>query len=226
MLRLAARHGTTDIVATPHANTGFEFSPQRVHQAMLTLSTASQGVPRLHHGCDFHLSAANLDSALVSPARYTINGGPYLLVELPEFYTPPAIAAIFDRLQAAGALPIVTHPERNPTALSRIADIETWVAQGAAIQVTAQSFLGRFGPQAKSFSDQLVRRGLIHFIASDAHDLTNRPPVLDEAFSYIAKTYTPETAKLLFSENPAATLAGAPISPVLPAKPRRTWFHR
>jgi protein-tyrosine phosphatase len=155
MLRMAARHGTTDVVATPHANTGFEFSPERVRHAVTALASATNGAPRLHRGCDFHLSAANLEAALVSPSEYTINGASYLLVELPEFYTPSVMAGIFDRLQAAGALPIVTHPERNPMARSRLADLEAWVGRGAFVQVTAQSFLGRFGADAKSFSDEL-----------------------------------------------------------------------
>src|SRR4051812_36338517 len=85
MLKMAAEAGTTDIVATPHANFEYRFDKVLVSQRIAELAEATAGRPRIHSGCDFHLSFENIEDALQTPARYTINDGPYLLVEFPEF---------------------------------------------------------------------------------------------------------------------------------------------
>jgi protein-tyrosine phosphatase len=92
--------------------------------------------------------------------------------------------------------------------------------------VTAQSFLGRFGRSAKSASDALLQRGLVHFLASDAHDCTYRPPLLDEAWRYIARHYGEETARLLLEANPRAALTGADLPFAEMEVKKRTWFSR
>ena len=56
MLRLAAASGTTDIVATPHANSEFAFDDERVRSIFREVSHLSEGFIRLYLGCDFHLS--------------------------------------------------------------------------------------------------------------------------------------------------------------------------
>jgi protein-tyrosine phosphatase len=77
--------------------------------------------------------------------------------------------------------------------------------------VTAQSFVGKFGRSAKSASGKLIERGLVHFLASDAHDGTHRPPLLDEAWRYTARHYGEETARLLLEDNPRAAVTGADL---------------
>ena len=124
----------------------------------------------------------------------------------------------------AGLRPIVTHPERNQLLQFRMADLESWVAQGVHIQVTAQSLLGRFGKTAKGCAHELVGRGLVHFLASDAHNTRSRSTALDEARQYVDKRFGPEAGLRLFEENPRAALAGVPLSPVpLPIR-RKPWY--
>src|SRR4051812_12874768 len=88
MLRMAADCGTTDIVATPHANSKYPFDAELLNLRYVELAERHTGLPRVHRGCDFHLSAGNIEDALVNPAKYTINGGRYLMVELPEMFSP------------------------------------------------------------------------------------------------------------------------------------------
>jgi protein-tyrosine phosphatase len=91
---------------------------------------------------------------------------------------PRTTQEIFDRFRATGLTPIVTHPERNALLHSRLDQLQSWVENGALVQVTGQSLLGNFGRSAKSVAVDLMNRDLVHFIASDAHDTAHRPPVL------------------------------------------------
>jgi protein-tyrosine phosphatase len=213
MLQIAAQAGTTDIVATPHANFDFYFDPQQVAAKAAELAAAVPHTVRIHTGCDFHFCYDQLRDALANPSKYTINGRRYLLIELPDSSIPETVDVVLIRLQAVGIVPVITHPERNWLLQRRRERLEEWVRVGCLIQVTAQSFFGRFGPEARDFSYELMRRDLVHFIASDAHDCEDRPPRLDEAHSYVACRFGPERATRLLVTNPRAVLDGFLLEP-------------
>jgi protein-tyrosine phosphatase len=226
MLRIAAASGTTDIVATPHANPRYCFDPEMNELKIRELRRATDNLVRLHLGCDFHLSATNIEDALMNPTKYAINHRSYVLVEFSDFLIPPTSAEIFRRMRARGMMPIVTHPERNQLLQSDQEQIEAWVENECFIQVTAQSFLGRFGKQAKDVADDLMRAGVVHFVASDAHDPEDRAPILSEAYRYVASTYGSDQAERLFVANPKAILSGDPLEWFeLEPRKKRKWYQ-
>jgi protein-tyrosine phosphatase len=208
MIELARAAGTTALVATPHADTQFAYDPELIEDLLAEArSLAGPGIA-LVRGCDFHLMLSNVQSALKDPARYTIGGKGYLLMELSDMLIFPNTSQLWAELEAAGMKIILTHPERNPLLRQRIELIEEWVSQGRYMQVTAQSLLGVFGPRAFDFAKKLLDRGLVHFLASDAHNLVHRPPRLDQGFDWVARHYSPRLAQLLCVEHPRAVLAG------------------
>lgn len=211
MVRMAAEHGTTDIVATPHASPDFAFEPELNQKRLAEIATAADGVLRLHSGCDFHLSFDNIQDALEHPTKYTIDHKNYLMVEFSDFLIFHNTAEIFERLQGAGMIPVITHPERNDLLRHRREKIAEWVEAGARVQVTGQSLTGRFGKRAAAFSRELLDQNLVHVIASDGHDCVHRPPVLDEAFTWLSENYSEATATLLCKTNPGAALTGEPM---------------
>lgn len=226
MLRMAAESGTTDLVATPHANLSYKFDPALIRSRMGELSAAVPQI-RLHSGCDFHLSYDNIQDALENPSKYTINHHCYLLVEFSDLLIFRNTSEIFDRLQECGMHPVITHPERNNLLRQRLDQIQAWVEAGAFVQVTGQSLLGDFGRRALDFSRSLLDRNLVHFVASDAHDCEHRPPRLDLAHAWIQKNYSEALADALCIANPAATLTGESLEPLpeeLPAEPRK-WYQ-
>lgn len=227
MVRIAARTGTTDIVASPHANIEFRFDPGLVTEKIAELQAAAGTDVRIHRGCDFHLYFDNIQDALADPAKYTINGKGYLLVEFPDLLIAKSTPEVFARLGAAGMIPIITHPERNFLLHARIEELKTWVDQGCLLQVTGQSLLGRFGPEARDFARQLMRRGLVHFIASDAHDDQDRTPRLDQAYAHVAGRFGEDRAEVLFVTNPGAVLSGEPLpeQPEPEPVPERKWYR-
>ena len=106
-------------------------------------------------------------------------------------------------------IPIVTHPERNVFLQEKPDEMARWIEEEAYIQVTAQSFLGVFGRRARDSAHELMKRGLVHFIASDAHDTENRPPRLDLAFEALSRRAGEQCAQTLAVYNPQAVLDGA-----------------
>src|SRR6202012_2764090 len=103
-------------------------------------------------GCDFHLSYDNLADAKLTPRKYTINGGDYLLVELPDYGLPLNLTETFYEMQIAGITPILTHPERNLTLQNDPNRMIEWLRGGMLIQITAASILGKFGKSAEKAS--------------------------------------------------------------------------
>lgn len=227
MLRIAAEAGTTDIVATPHSNLDYSFDPEQISERIAELSEAVGPAPRIHCGCDFLLSYDNIQDALADPTRYTINHRNYLLVEFSDLLIFKNAMEIFGRLLDAGMVPVVTHPERNWLLQQRTGELEKWVAEGCLLQVTAQSLLGRFGKRARRFAETLMRRGLVHFVASDAHDPEDRTPDLSGAYEHVASKYSPEWAERLFVTNPRHVLTGEDLdlgAVGLPPQPRK-WYR-
>jgi protein-tyrosine phosphatase len=224
MVRMAAAAGTTDIVASPHANQDYEFEPQVVEQKISELRAAVADQVRIHFGCDFHLMPENIDDAVRAPEKYSIGHRGYLLVEFSDFLIPKTSDQIFARLMHAGLRPIVTHPERNQLLQGRLEQIEEWAAQGVLMQVTAASLLGRFGRTARKSAVELMEHGLVDFVASDAHDTRWRTTPLDEAKQFVSREYGLEAADRLFEENPRCVLSGVPLSALpMPIK-RRKWY--
>jgi protein-tyrosine phosphatase len=228
MLKMAVAAGTTELVCTPHANRDFKFEPLVIRERLHELEAGIGGALRLYTGCDFHLSYENIQDAITHPCKYTINQDRYLLVEFSELMIFRNTAEIFGRLQEVGMIPIITHPERNQLLTMRIEEIAMWVESGAYVQVTGQSLLGKFGKKAAEFARALLDRRLVHFIASDGHDLKYRPPTMNEAHAWLVKNYGQPMADALCIDNPRATLNGHSVNlPHMEAEisPPRKWYQ-
>ena len=226
MAAMAAADGITHIVATPHSNYHYKFDPEINRQKREELQAVIGNALTLLLGCDFHLSYENLEDVRHHPAQYSINGGQYLLVEFADISIPPHMDQIFFDLQAHKLIPIITHPERNPILSEKPEQIRRWVEGGCYVQVTAGSFLGRFGKRAERSAWQLLRHGMVHFIASDAHNTTSRPPLLSEARRAIAVDRGEEAAHALCESNPRAAIESRPLpwQPEAQAIRPRRWF--
>jgi protein-tyrosine phosphatase len=214
MAKVAVADGITHIICTPHANSKYAYSRDgnEVLLAELRNQLAQQNVPlTLGLGCDFHLSYDNIEDAKMHPARYSINGLSYLLVELPDYGLPRGLTEVFYELQLAGLTPILTHPERNPTLQADMKRVEDWLRGGLLIQVTGNSVTGGMGKTAEKMAHQLLAKRWVHFLATDAHNVTSRPPRLSEARDTVARKYGNEYAELLCVTNPRAAFQGSQL---------------
>lgn len=217
MVEAAAADGITHIVCTPHANTRFPFDPEVNQERLEVLRARVGGKVTLGLGCDFRLSYDNIEDALKNRTRYTINQKNYLLVEFDDMLIPPNIGDAFYELTLAGQRPIVTHPERNSAIQRNPERMKAWLREGAVVQVTASSLSGRFGKTAQSLALQFLDKNWVHFLATDAHNMNSRPPILSEAYATVAKRYGQETAERLCVTNPRAVFFGEELAPQPPA---------
>ncbi len=222
MLQIAAENGTTDIVATPHANSSYVYQEQVVEQLIQEVASRAGSTIRIHRGCDFHLNFDNLSSALEHPAQFTVNSGRYLMVELPDMASLPVMRTVLGRLLAVRVVPVITHPERNGPLCSNLSELQTWIRDGCLLQVTAQSFFGRFGSTAQRVAESLMNSGSVHFVASDAHDCLDRAPNLAPAYHRVVQNWGQETADLLFYDHPTAVIMDEPIFAPAPKPPKKT----
>jgi len=226
MMRVAVQAGTTDLVATPHADVNFLYDAREVERLLQLARVSAPPGLRLHRGCDFHMMGDNLAAALKHPRRFTVNGGRYLLVEFSELVIWEGAEDSFRQLEGVGVVPIVTHPERNPLLRRRLDLLKDWVCAGRLMQLTASSLLGHWGGRASKCCHEMLSLGLVHFIASDGHGPQDRPPKLDRAYAKIAFEYGTGAAERLFRTNPRAVIHNRQIAPAEPLERRRGWWRR
>ena len=208
MVEMAARDGITHIVCTPHANDRFFYNREKNDRLLADLRGRTDGKVTLGLGCDFHMSYDNIQDALDNPGRYTINGHSYLLVEFADTMIPDSATDNLYELGVSKQRPIITHPERNPVLQRHPERLAAWLRDGALVQVTASSFTGRFGRTAQATAETFMKRNWVHFLATDAHNLESRPPVMSVGFEYVKKHYGREAAERLCVENPLAVFEG------------------
>ena len=216
MAKASAADGVTHVVCTPHANGQFAYQPELNLQKVTELQARldADGVPlKVSIGCDFHLSYDNIQDAKADPGRFSINGLGYLMVEIPDYGIPALLSETFYELQLAGLTPVLTHPERNPTLQADQGRLVEWMRGGVLIQVTGDSVTGKMGKTAERMAHQLLAKRWVHFLATDAHNVTSRPPRLSQARDVVAKKYGADYAESLVTTNPRAVFEGKPFEP-------------
>jgi protein-tyrosine phosphatase len=208
MAETAIADGITHVVATPHSSNSYIFDFRRVRELREELQGHLGDRLVLATGCDFHMSPENMIALRKEAARFCINQKNYLLVEFNEFSIPPAMDHTLHELQLAGLQPVITHPERNAILRARPERLKQWVRHGCYVQVTANSLTGTFGPGAQEDGWRWISAGLIHFVASDAHNTTSRPLQLRPAYDAVKTQFGEEKAEALFVTNPLAAFEG------------------
>ncbi|GAC1652879.1 MAG: tyrosine protein phosphatase [Acidobacteriaceae bacterium] len=211
MARMAHDHGTTHIVATPHANDRYRYDRGYALELLARLSNDCGVALNFSIGCDFHFSIENVEAALLQPHHYTIGSTDYLLIEFSDFGISPFTGDAILRILSRGITPIITHPERNPVFQHKPESVLQFVENGCLVQVTANSITGFWGDRAQKTARFLLDNNCVHVIASDAHDTTRRPPLLSDAHKYLSKHYSTELADRLCTLNPRAIVENRPL---------------
>jgi protein-tyrosine phosphatase len=223
MLEHAYASGTTDIVATPHFDPRYTFSPDLVDARIAELTALTGGRPAIHRACELHLAFDQLDALFRDPSRYTFNARQYLLLEFPDPIGSFA-GSIIRKLLETGIIPVIAHPERNRFLQENLEMLEDWVEMGCLTQVTALCLTGGFGASLRAAAERLCDHGLVHTVASDAHDTKRRHTSLAEAAAAVRARMGHEAMEALFTRNPRHVIEGLPLSAGKPGASKRRWW--
>jgi len=130
----------------------------------------------------------------------------YVLVEPPHHVAPPRLEDLFLSLLVAGFVPILTHPERLTWIETHYQTVQRLAQAGVWMQLTAGSLSGAFGRRPRYWGDRMLDEGLVHLLATDAHDTKRRPPNLSVAREYAAKRVGDSEAEHLVVTRPWGVL--------------------
>jgi protein-tyrosine phosphatase len=215
--RAAVAAGTTTIVATPHIRDDYPFDldTRDEHMEHLRAALAEHEIPlELVSGGEVSL-AKSLDMSTEDLHRVALGGGPYLLVESPYGPATDLLEQTLFNLQARGFRPVLAHPERSPSFQTDVDRLATLVERGMFTSITAASVAGRFGRTVRRATVEMLSAGLVHDIASDAHDTSRRPPDLRPGVESLdaAGLRGNDSADWFTRDVPGAMLAGEPLPP-------------
>jgi protein-tyrosine phosphatase len=230
MAESAIAEGITHVVATPHSSNEYHFDFSHVHELRDELQNKIGDRLKIATGCDFHLNPENLGALHKDPRQFCINQRDFLLLEFNEYSIPPSMDHTLHEIQLAGVQPVITHPERNGILRAHPERLKKWVRVGCFAQVTGGALTGAFGAGAQQDALKWIGEGLIHFVASDAHNTRARPLRLQTAYNVVVDQFGQEKARALFQDNPLAAFEGRELPHVpeladeLPPSRRKRFF--
>jgi protein-tyrosine phosphatase len=219
MARAAAENGIQVMVATPHIRADYDVDPDSVEGLVESVNAALEedGTQLLVlAGGEVSLEKAGelADDVL---RQVCLGDSDYVLLESPYRQIDIDIEGIVRDVQSRGFKPLLAHPERCPIFQHDPDRLQRLVNMGVLCSITAASLAGGFGSTVRRFTLELVHDGLVHDVASDAHDHLHRPPDLLAGFES-AEGEIPgisSQASWFTVTAPVAILAGRP----LPARP-------
>jgi protein-tyrosine phosphatase len=243
MARISLDDGITLTACTPHIYPGLYQNDAATIRHAVDVFRRQLGEAdialQVTDGADIQV-VPELTERLEAGIFPTLSASRYFLFEPPHHALPPRFTESIFQVLACGLVPVITHPERV-TWLD--AEHYHWfgeaVKQGAWLQVTAGSLTGRFGKRARYWGQRMLEDGLVHILATDAHSIGQRPPLLREGGDEAAKWVGAEEAERLVNERPRGIIDNAepadlPLVPFLIGSggdknspiSRKSWFTR
>lgn len=187
LARASVADGITHAAMTPHIHVGrYDNLRSSVVNATSQFQAAlvDAGIPlQVFPGGEVRLTADIIDLLDQDEVPFlgTLNGYRILLLEFPYGQIPVGTEKLLHWLIGNRIKPLIAHPERNKAVMVNIERISPFVEMGCLLQVTAGSITGVFGESVRNTAELLLERGWVSVIASDAHNLLHRAPLLTQA---------------------------------------------
>jgi protein-tyrosine phosphatase len=217
LARALSDDGVEAVICTPHILPGlWNNSGAQIRSSVARMRThlANEGLQLgLYSGADAHVSV-DFVAKLKSGEIPTLADSRYVLVELPRHIGPDLLKSFFFQLLVARYVPILSHPERLPWIEEHYGAVAGLARSGAWLQITSGSLLGGFGRSAKYWSERMLGDGIVHLLATDAHDLKTRAPNLRSGRDAAARLIGDREAENLVCSRPRAILRNEPSANV------------
>ena len=182
MLRMAAEQGVRRVIATPHLYPRHD-SPEHflekrnlAESALREAMSRETDLPELSIGAEVHFFSGISNSDILH--QLTIDGKCCILIEMPP---APWSDSMYRELEQIwrqwGIRPIIAHVDRYISRF-RTHGIPERLAQ---LPVAVQANAGFFLQGSASMAMRMLKKGQIHLLGSDCHNLSSRRPNLGAA---------------------------------------------
>lgn len=185
MARLAVADGTDTMVATPHRTWILRRSarPEVVRERVAELQAALNAaqIPlTVVPGVEIKIGPRVARDLLAGEIGTLGEGSRWALLEPPFDRVPHDALEHIKAVLDAGFQVVLAHPERCADIQRSLIFVEACADLGLAFQITSGSLLGRFGLRAQETAKAILAHAADWplVLASDTHDLFDRPPNL------------------------------------------------
>ena len=210
LLEMLFQQGVRVLCATPHLRKGMFETPDEEIQAQFAdlLKRADRLGERMtlllsrEYHCD-DLFRERLEAGNV----LCMGAGNTVLMEFSSRHTFEDILSWVEGVRQRGYSPLIAHIERYPALNGSPEKVSALIQSGAKIQMNAGSILGREGFRQALWSKRLLKKSLVHVVASDSHDPELRPPELDACMKVLRKIVGRDDAMALLRDNPIKILS-------------------
>lgn len=205
MLTAACQSGTRAMIATSHYNPQiFPYMLSEYEQRLMLANIIAADISedfRIYEGNEVFYTSSSVEDLLEGKIK-TLAGSQYVLVEFAPYQDFSWMLKAVREILRAGFFPVVAHVERYETILEQPGQVQKLIEAGAYIQVNgAHVLLG--GKKVKNVIHRLFKSRSVHFVASDAHNMSSRGPQLAACAEYIRQKYGDELCQRVMVENPS-----------------------
>ncbi len=188
MLTLSKQQGVTQIVATPHFYASDEnpdsFIKKRnnSYQKLITSADTST-LPKIILGAEVSYFEGISDCYCIDDLK--IQGTPLLLVEMPvSKWSDRMLSELISVYEKHSLIPLIAHIDRYINMLGDKRIIDSLSGLPVLIQANAGFFINK---RTTRYASSLLKKGKVHLLGSDSHNLLTRKPNMDLAFAVINK---------------------------------------
>lgn len=186
MLEMQSSQGVSTVIATPHFYANDEtvesFLDKRSRSFEQLKARLPENSPDILLGSEVRYYQGI--SRMEDLKRLRIEGSKLLLLEMPMAgWTEYMVRELMELSGRSSIRIILAHVERY-LGLQKQSVRERIYESDILMQVNA-SFFTTFASKRKALS--LLKEGKIHFVGSDCHNMTSRPPKIGKAFEIIQK---------------------------------------
>ena len=204
MLQIAYEEGITDIIATPHNMPGKGRASRKTIDEQirkLQLMADRCHIPiHIWMGTEYYYCEKVLRK-LENENIITLGVSEYVLIEFNPLEEKSYIRNAVNAIYGTGYIPIIAHVERYIQLMKDIRAVEDLRKLGARIQVNASSVTGKNGFRIRLYTEKLLQKNMVDFIATDAHSDGHRAPCLKNCADILKKKYGTEYTEQLLYQN-------------------------
>lgn len=209
LLEESYRQGVRTIISTSHRRKGmFETPEAKIEENFKQVQELAKEIAddlTILYGAEIYYTSDILDK-LEQGEIPRLADSQYALIEFSMITPYKEIHTALSNVLRLGVTPVVAHIERYHCLENDEKKVRDLINMGCYTQINSSSVLKTklFGDTYKFMKKRaqfFLEKDLVHFVASDMHNLDPRPPYMQEAYQIISKKYGESHAEQLFRKN-------------------------